>query len=207
MLSNSNLKTKLALKDKDYNNLVDAASEYQKAYDTAQNESTRTSLSIKALAEATTKMKATARWARDVFLKPALERGAISETEYEATGFKLRDTTPTPIVINTAPILSDPTTILSFRVRVRFRDENSGKSEAKPAGVNSCVIFYAIGDEQVSDPAQLKETIPVSRSPATLQFSSADAGKWLSMCACWEQARGSKRGPKGPVIYCRIGLT
>jgi hypothetical protein len=78
------------------------------------------------------------------------------------------------------------------------------RSEAKPAGMNGCLLNYHIGEEQITDTALLTTTALMTRSPFTLELTPGDAGKVLSVAVRWQNFKG-KLGSWSEIAYIVIG--
>jgi hypothetical protein len=55
----------------------------------------------------------------------------------------------------------------------------------KPAGVASVKIVYFIGDNPPADPAEFPKFIIGTRTPVKILFNATDAGKKVTLAACW----------------------
>lgn len=168
---------------------VDAVTDaWVAAYATAINPSTRTSVTIA--------IKDTARRNAEVTVRPYAVRisrnPAVTTGNKTAIGVTVVTTTPTPVPPPTdVPILS--------LVRQRFGDATLGfkttgfDGKSKPYGSTMLEIVQAIGVAFAVDPSQCSFLTLVTKSPFTVTWSGADAGKKATLFARFR----TRSGPAG----------
>jgi len=174
----------------------------QKLADTPQ---TRTAVTIDAAKKARDALKKHMKFLRKAYVEPGFAAGIISEHDYMALGLNPNDHTYTAqsLVPETVPIILELIPMLGHRVKIRFRDETSDRSEARPYGMNGCLANFTIGGEKVEDIQLLTQTELMNRSPYTLAFTQQDEGKFLSIAARWQNISG-KLGSPSAILHVVI---
>ena len=124
--------------------------------------------------------------------------GDVDDTERAAMGITVRDTTATA---STAEISSRPVAVVDtsqrLRHEIRFYDEATPTSRAKPDGVMGCEIWVKVlpaGETTPSDPNELGFVTLDTASPYTVEYDGADGGKTAHYMLRWVK----KNGDKGP---------
>jgi hypothetical protein len=139
------------------------------------------------------------------FINDFLRRLPVTDPDRTAMGLHNRDSHPTTHgVPTTIPFILTLLVITGHRIRIHFRDETEERSEARPYGMNGCLLNYFVGDEAVSDIALLTRTTLMTRSPFTLDLTASDAGKVLSVAARWQNNKG-ELGPWSEIAHIVIG--
>ena len=86
---------------------------------------------------------------------------------------------------------------------VRYSDTLTPDSAAKPFGAASLQLFVAIGDAEVTDPAQASFVGAFTKNPIGVDFSAPDDGKEATYFARWASLKGDV-GPWSLPISMRI---
>ena len=87
---------------------------------------------------------------------------------------------------------------------IRWRDETSATSRAKPRGVKGAEIWYFIGPTPPSDPEKCKFAALDSATPHLMEHDPADAGKLCHYLLRWVNSRG-EAGPWSETVSATIG--
>lgn len=77
---------------------------------------------------------------------------------------------------------------------LRFADSLTPESSAKPFGATDLLLFCAVADEDVNDPAQAKFVGKFTRNPISVEFSAGDNQKIATYFARWSNRKG-QMGP------------
>lgn len=121
-----------------------------------------------------------------------------------AIGVNPRTNTPAPIAAPaTNPILS---VVLATQLAhsLRFRDELSSPSvKSKPFGVMQCYLYGTASLTQITNPAALNFLGGYTKTPLTVQWTGADAGKIAYYAAKWANRTGLV-GPWSPIVSFTI---
>jgi hypothetical protein len=88
----------------------------------------------------------------------------------------------------------------SLRLTIRFLDNLMAK-QAKPHGVSSCQVFYALADrdERITSHAALTTQHTATRSRFFIDFPGSAGGRQCFMAGYWLMRNG-KRGAWGPIM-------
>lgn len=172
--------------------LVDA---YETALSAATDPSTRTPVTIAAKDSAKGAMVPQLRY----YAQNVKANAAVSNANKEALGIRLNDPIPTPIPAPaTKPVLqivaSGP-----LEMRLRFADELTPTSRAKPFGSIGCLVYRKIAVGVSSDPNTATFDGIFTRIPFTQTFDAADVGKTVTYWARWTNAKGEE-GPWSEAI-------
>lgn len=166
------------------------------AYALVTSPSTKTADTVQA--KNTAKVNALAV-VRPVAQNISLNPGVTSANKI-AIGVNPRTSTPQPITV--------PTTYPSLSVQggaalqlyVRYRDSSASPSvKAKPYGVAVVILRYATSATAIVDPALLVQALPLTKSPALVQFGASDGGKQCYMAAYYVLKNG-KVGAFGGIV-------
>jgi hypothetical protein len=189
----------------DKNTTVALHADFDEADDAATAPQTRNSISIALAGTARKTLKKHMRYLKRVYIDPGFASGLISEQEYLSLGLSLPDTilTATPLIPASAPFIIELISLPGFRVRIRFRDENEERSEARLAGMNGCLARFALGGEPISDYSLLTSSELMTASPHVFTFSPNDEGKWFSVILQWQTRKG-KLGPYSAIQHVVI---
>lgn len=113
-------------------------------------------------------------------------------------GLTIPDPTPTPIPTpSTVPVLS-LTFATPLQHTLRFSDQNTPDSRAKPFGAIACQVFRKIGVAVETDPDACFYLANFTKQPAVSTFESGDRGKIATYFARWI-TRGSHQGDSAPI--------
>ncbi len=152
--------------------VISASGVYVAAYAKANEEATRGPLSIREKDEA-----------RDSLLKVAREAVAVIQANPDTTNnqrqalrVKIRDTTrsvvPPPSVAPTLLV----TGVLGNVISVRIKDSTDLNRRAKPEGVNSTTLFYAVGEAPPAEPEGWTFSGTTSKTSTQVQLPPGTAG-------------------------------
>jgi len=131
-------------------------------------------------------------------------KGAVvSDASKTAAGIPVRDTTKTPAPVPT----SQPVATVSVSgVRthtIRWVDENTPNSTAKPKGVYGAEIHLKVGTTPPANENELRQIATDTRTPYTYEFDPADVGKTAYYWLRWVNTRGVV-GPWGVMVSATI---
>lgn len=129
---------------------------------------------------------------------------AVTDEHRQNLGITVREIerTPTP-----APTSRPVATIdASQRLRhvIRFTDETTPTSRARPAGALGCEIWVKLGGEPPADPSSLTFLGTATRSLFPADFVGTDANNPAHYMLRWLGARGAK-GPWSATVTATIG--
>ena len=131
---------------------------------------------------------------------------AVSDEERKALGITVRDTTPTGIsaavAAATRPV-GMVSTAQRLRHEIRFFDEATPTSRAKPDGVMGCEIWVKIGTTPPADSSECTFLALDTASPYTAEYPGAAAGKTAYYMLRWVTTRGDK-GPWSETLAATI---
>ncbi len=131
---------------------------------------------------------------------------AVSDEERKALGITVRDTTPTvhsaAVAAATRPV-GMVSTAQRLRHEIRFFDEATPTSRAKPAGVMGCEIWVKVGTTPPADSSECTFLALDTASPYTAEYPGADAGKTAYYMLRWVTTRGDK-GPWSETLAATI---
>jgi hypothetical protein len=155
-----------------------------------------------------TEAKNDARKAAEGFIRPFVQQylkfDPVTNGDRTAMNLHNRDTTHSPIEKPaTCALITDLKVLGGFQVELRFQDEATPDSRARPYGDNGCLLNYTVGPEKVTDYALLKDTKLMTRSPFVLDLSPEAEGKFLSGACRWHSERGDL-GPCGEIQHIVI---
>ena len=132
--------------------------------------------------------------------------GDVDDAERAALGITIPDTIPTAAGgIDTRPIGMVDTS-QRLRHEIRFSDEATPTSRAKPAGVMGCEIWVkvaATGEAPPADPDELSFVAMDTASPYIVEYDGADGGKTAHYMLRWVKTGGEK-GPWSETISATI---
>jgi len=130
----------------------------------------------------------------------------VDDTEREALGITVRDTTPTTPTggIETRPV-GVVDTSQRLRHEIRFTDEATPTSRAKPAGIMGCEIWVKVAaqNEPPADPSELTFLGLDTASPFIAEYDGADGGKTAHYMLRWVRSDGEK-GPWSETVSATI---
>jgi len=133
--------------------------------------------------------------------------GDVDDSERAALGITIPDTVRTPSTggIDTRPIGMVDTS-QRLRHEIRFVDEATPTSRAKPAGVMGCEIWVKVaaqGEAPPADPNELSFVSMDTASPFVAEYDGADGGKTAHYMLRWCKSGGEK-GPWSETISATI---
>lgn len=131
----------------------------------------------------------------------------VDDSERAALGITVLDRVRTPASgdITTRPIGAVDTS-QRLRHEIRFSDEATPTSRAKPQGVMGCEIWVKVaaqGEAPPADPDELSFVAMDTASPYIAEFEGADGGKTAHYMLRWVKAGGEK-GPWSETISATI---
>ena len=155
-----------------------------------------------------TEAKNDARAAAEGFVRPFVQQylkfDPVSNEDRTAMNLHNRDRTYSPIgKPATRALITGLKALGGFRVEIRFQDEATPDSRARPYGDNGCLLHFTAGPEKVTDYALLKDTQLMTRSPFTLPLGPEAEGQFLSCAPRWQNERGDL-GPWGEIVSVAI---
>lgn len=133
--------------------------------------------------------------------------GDVDDAERAALGITIPDTIRTTAAggIDTRPIGAVDTS-QRLRHEIRFSDEATPTSRAKPAGIMGCEIWVkvaATGEAPPADPDELSFVSMDTASPYIVEYDGADGGKTAHYMLRWVKTGGEK-GPWSETISATI---
>jgi hypothetical protein len=114
----------------------------------------------------------------------------VTDANKLALGLVVRDPTQTPIP---APTTSPILTIIAatpLQHTVRFADQNTPASRAKPSGVTQMQLYVSVGTVAPVSPDATPFYGVVTKNPVAVNFASGDVGKTAYYYARWQTRRG-----------------
>ncbi|MBN1787044.1 MAG: hypothetical protein JW806_01465 [Sedimentisphaerales bacterium] len=132
---------------------------------------------------------------------------SVDDTERAALGITIRDTVRTMSTgdIDTRPIGAVDTS-QRLRHEIRFSDEATPTSRAKPAGIMGCEIWVKVAPTGNPPPASADELSFVAMdtaSPYIVEYGGSDGGKTAHYMLRWVKSNGEK-GPWSETISATI---
>ena len=136
---------------------------------------------------------------RQMQANPAVAAGLKSDM-----GLPLHDTRPTrAAAAATCPLLTVDTS-QRLQHTLKWRDESTPKSRAKPKGVTEVEIWRKIGGAAPGGPSECVLAATHSRSSLALDYPGTDAGKTAYYMARWRNAH-QEHGPWSETVAATIG--
>ncbi len=157
------------------------------AFSKASNKQNRTAADVTA--------KDDARYEYEKAIRPFVAQwlsnnDKVTDSDRTRMGLTVKTGTRTP---TPAPATS-PVGTIDFSVRqqhtLRYYDEASAHSNAKPAGVHGCEIYMKVDGEAPKDASELSYVATCTASPYTVKFDGAKAGKTIYYWLRWVNTRG-----------------
>lgn len=156
------------------------------------------SVSAQEAARAAVGEKDAARGAFIALIRPTVARiqvdPAVSDGSKQAAGLPIRSTSRSPNPPPDTRPLVDVDASQRLRHIVKFRDEATPRSTAKPHGVRACQVWVKVGGEPPKDASELTYLADDSRSPYLAEFEGEDGGKTAYYWLRWINTRG-ETGP------------
>jgi hypothetical protein len=129
----------------------------------------------------------------------------VANLDKIALGLTIVDPTPTPVPAPVSAPLLEITGATPLELTLRFHDQNTPLTRAKPAGAKFLAIHAATSATVISDPAVLPLHTLATRQPIALDFDASDAGKTVYIAARYVTGRGLL-GPWSAIIsYTVVG--
>ena len=128
----------------------------------------------------------------------------VDDTEREAMGITVADTTATAAAEPASRPLVSVDTSQRLRHVIAFVDENTPTRKAKPKGVMGVELWVKIGDPVPTDPAELTFLAVDTRTPYTADYGGEDGGKTAHYMLRWVNTTGEK-GPWSETASATIG--
>lgn len=149
------------------------------------------------------------RAAAEGFIRPFvaqfLKFDPVTNEDRVAMGLHNRAETHTPIgKPSTRALITDLKALGGFQVEIRFQDEGTPDSQARPYGMNGCLLNYFVRQERVTDYALLTQSKLMTHNPFTLELPPDTSGKFLSCAIRWQSERG-EIGPWSDIMHIVIG--
>lgn len=170
--------------------IQNAADAYADAFPIASDPNTRTPVAVSTKDDTRNAAKATAR----AYAQQIQANAGVSNAQLTALGLPIHDTDPTPVPTpSTSPILAViGATPLSHTLR--YSDQNTPDSRAKPPGAWALELWVHVGDGAVTDPDLAAFHSSPTRQPIGVSFQAAEAGKTATYFGRWVTRTGL-RGP------------
>ena len=127
----------------------------------------------------------------------------IADEERAGLRLPVRDKQPTRVNVPQ----SFPIVVIDNSKRLRqtlsYFDNNTPTSRARPAGIAGAEVSRYIGQTPPSGPEQFQRLDESRRSPYTVEYTGADAGKTAYYMLRWVNSRGEK-GPWSETVSATI---
>lgn len=163
-------------------------------------------VAAQAAAKGAVESKEAARAAVEALVRPLVQRiqtsATVLDSQRHSLGLNVRSTTRTPAPVPTTRPVATIDTSQRLQHTISFGDEETPGNRKKPAGVMGCEIWMKIGDAP-TDPSELTYLATDTRTPYTVTFDGADAGKLASYMLRWTNKRG-ERGPWSQTVSATI---
>lgn len=128
----------------------------------------------------------------------------VSDAQRERLGLTVRDTVRTAAPVPT----TRPVVVVASGQRLqhtlRWRDEATPDSRAKPPGVRGAEIWCAVGPTPPPNPAQYRFLALDTDAPHLVEHAAADAGQMAHYLVRWVNTRGQP-GPWSETVSATIG--
>ncbi len=131
----------------------------------------------------------------------------VDDTERQAMGITVRDKVRTA---NAGEVTTRPIGVVDtsqrLRHEIKFTDESTPTSRAKPDGVMGCEIWVKVTAPEEHPPASADELSFVTldtATPYTAEFDGADGGKTAHYMLRWVKTNGEK-GPWSETVSATI---
>jgi len=122
----------------------------------------------------------------------------VSNSDKSNLGLTIVDQTPTPVPPPATSPMLDVLGATPLQHTIRFHDQNTPTSRAKPAGVFFGELHAAVSATVVSDPNTLPVNQYVTKQPIAVTWQQADVGKTAYYAMRWVNRRGQV-GPWSPI--------
>jgi hypothetical protein len=121
---------------------------------------------------------------------------AVTNEQKALLGLTVRDSEPTPVPPPEFPPDIAILSVLNRTVKVRLRDIENPDRRGKPDGVKGATVFYSVGDDAPSDPAEWSFAFNTTRTVFDVDFPqtvAAGAKVWLT--AFWYNTKAQSSPP------------
>lgn len=163
-------------------------------------------VAAQAAAKAAVESKSAARDAAEALVRPLVQRLQTSttakDTDRHSLGLNVRSTTRTAVTVPTTRPVATIDTSQRLQHTVSFADEATPGNRKKPDGAIGCEVWMKLGTPP-TDPSELTYLATDTRTPYTVVFDGADAGKLASYMLRWVNRRG-ERGPWSQTVSATI---
>lgn len=192
-------KTEFGITDTDLAPLNDAQGEWSAAY--------TGNISAQSAAQSAQQTKMEARRAFESALRAMARRvqGHESTSNKHRVSLGLNPQTQSRTatgVPETRPVAQVDTS-QRLRHTIKFTDEATPNSRAKPEGAMGCEIWVKVGDPAPTDPDQLRFLGLDTSTPYVAEYSGADAGKTAYYMLRWVNSKG-EQGPWSQTVSATI---
>lgn len=132
------------------------------------------------------------------------KKTTVTDTQRQAMGLPVHDTTKTPVApITTRPLLKIETD-QRLRHTLRFTDESTPNSRAKPKGAIGLELWMKRGGAAPTGVGECEPLGLINNSPNVEEFEPADGGKTIHYLGRWQTTRGDK-GPFSATTSATLG--
>lgn len=128
---------------------------------------------------------------------------SVTDAQREAMKIPVHSTTRTRAGVPTTKPVATVDTSRRLSHIIDFRDEDSPRSKAKPAGVAGCEIWVKVGGSPPADPSELRYLGTDTATPYLTEYPGADAGKPAHYWLRWVNTRAEK-GPWSDTVSATI---
>lgn len=185
-----------------FNPLLPLKTTWETKFGIASNKDNRTRADVKAKDDARTAYEKPLR----KFIASYLSKNPkIPDSDKEMMGLNVPDGHHTPVPVPASRPLGKVNTSNRLQHIIGFSDENTPTSKAKPKGVRGCQIWMKIGGVAPADASELRYIATDTRTPYTLDFAGADAGKMAYYWLRWENTKGQTGPWSEPVSATVVG--
>ena len=161
-------------------------------------------------ARAARQTKSDARDAYEALIRALVRRlqasPSVDNGERQALGITVKDEVATLTAAAAAATRPVGVVDTSERLRhtIKFFDESTPQSRAKPDGVMGCEIWVKVGDPAPADPNELHFLALDSATPYVAEFTGDQGGKKAHYMLRWVTKQGDK-GPWSETVSATIG--
>lgn len=166
--------------------IATVASNYNAAYLAAVNPSTRT----RATVAAKDAQKAAALFVCRPYAMRINANNTVTNSQREALGITVRDTTPTRLPAPTTHPLLECVSSSPNEQLVRFSDELTPASRSKPFPATALLLFRSIGTAPGSDPNAAAYVGSFTKNPLLVPTNNDDVGKIATYFGRWVNRKG-----------------
>jgi hypothetical protein len=114
----------------------------------------------------------------------------VTDSDRTRMGLTVKSGTRTPVPVPT----TSPVGTVDFSVRqqhtLRYYDEASAHSNAKPDGVHGCEIYMKVDGDAPKDASELSYVGTCTAAPYTVKFDGTKSGKTVYYWLRWVNTRG-----------------